>query len=80
MGLTLTDKQFKAVSGLNFLTYDDGTYEYFCFANAGTAPNKPFWKIMRITKADDTITWCDGNDNYDNLATDQSVVSGLDYS
>jgi hypothetical protein len=25
MGLTLTDKQFKAVSGLNFLTYDDGT-------------------------------------------------------
>jgi hypothetical protein len=37
MGLTLNDKKFKSLSGLNFKYYDDGsTYEYFCWADAGT--------------------------------------------
>ncbi len=81
MGLTLNDKVFKSVSGLSFITYDDtSTYEYFCFATAGSVLTKPHWKIFRLTKANNRVEWCDGNDNFDNVATSLAVVEALSYS
>ena len=80
MSLTLNDKKFKSVSGLKFKTYSNATHEFFCFANPGTGVSDAFWKVFRLTIADDTIEWADGNDNYDNVATDLSTVAGLSYS
>jgi hypothetical protein len=81
MGLTLNDKKFKSLSGLNFKYYDDGsTYEYFCWADAGTDIDDSFWAVCRLTKADSTIDWADGDDNYDNVATDLSTVAALTFT
>lgn len=61
--------------------YQDGTDIYVCEAPPGTALNAAAWQIQYINTASGVvIQWCDGNANFDNTATDLSVVAGHSYS
>ena len=66
--------------GQAHVEYSDATYEYFCFAAPGSAVASAVWRVFRLTSADTTITWADGDDLYNNLATSLAVVQGLSYS
>ena len=53
-----------------------GDLIYYAEASAGTAPSTAAWRSRRIDKsAGATTTWADGNDNFDNVATDLTALS-----
>jgi len=58
--------------------YQSSNILYMCKASIGSARNSAVWQIRKIDGMD--ITWADGNDNYDNLATDLPTVAGFPYS
>lgn len=61
--------------------YISGTTIYVCKAEMGSALTSDVWQIQRFeTPADIAGKWADGNDLYDNTATDLSVVAGHSYS
>ena len=68
------------VSGKAYIGYSDATYEYFCFAAPGTVLTTAEWKVFRLTISNDRIMWADGNDSYDNVATDAATVAALTYA
>lgn len=52
------------------LRYDEttsATYTYIGDATPGTATSAATWRIKRMTNADTTIIWADGNSNFDNV-------------
>lgn len=50
---------------------------YIAKSKPGTSQSDPYWQCMKINETSGAvITWADGNDNFDNLATD---LTGLDY-
>ena len=57
--------------------YEDGDILYICKAVISAARNDPVWQIKKFDGV--AITWADGNDHYDNLATDLVTVKTLDY-
>lgn len=62
------------------VVYEDGTDLYICKANMGSALGAAVWQIKCIDTADPiTTTWCDGDANYDNTATDLATVKGHSY-
>ena len=61
--------------------YESGTVLYVCTAAPGSILTNAVWRIMKVdTTTGVIITWCDGNSNYDNLATSLAVVAALSYS
>lgn len=61
-----------------FKITEDGTNTYVAYANPGTAQSSAAWKAFKMdTSSGLVITWADGNDNFDNIATD---LTALDYS
>ena len=63
------------------IVYEDGDDLYICKAPIGTALGSAAWQIKRVNTADPiTTTWCDGNANFDNTATDLETVRGHTYS
>lgn len=47
---------------------DDGaTYLYIGKAAIGSSTASAVWQVQRITQADTTIIWADGNSNFDNI-------------
>jgi hypothetical protein len=64
------------------VTYIDGKVIYQCLAAVGTLVSSALWKITKTdTTSSPYITeWADGNDLYDNVATDIATVRGLNYS
>jgi len=75
------EKAAEDPSNLSLMIYDDGTYQYFCEAIPGTLLTDSDWRIMRMKKdATSQITWCNGNTNFDNVATDGATVFALNYS
>lgn len=46
---------------------NDGTYTYIGEALPGAATSAPVWRIQRITNADNTVLWADGDANFDNV-------------
>ena len=61
--------------------YESGTVLYVCTAAPGSILTNAVWRIMKVdTTTGVIITWCDGNSNYDNLATDLATVAALSYS
>jgi len=57
---------------------EDGDITYIAFANPGTTESSANWKVMKIDATSGMrLTWCDGNQNFDNVATD---LTTLDYS
>lgn len=58
------------------LRYDEGaTYTYIGEAAAGTAEGSALWRVKRLTNADNTIVWADGNSNFDNIWTNRAGAS-----
>jgi len=58
-----------------FKTANAGGYTYLGFAVPGTATSGALWKVMRITDADDTILFADGNGEYDNVYDNRASLS-----
>lgn len=59
------------------IVYEDGTTLYVCKAAMGAAASDDVWQIKKIdTESGVVVTWCDGNEKYDNTATDLSTVAG----
>lgn len=54
---------------------DDGTYVYSGDAAPGTATSAASWRIQRLTKADSTLLWADGNANFDNVWDNYASLS-----
>lgn len=56
---------------------ESGSDTYVAIAPIGTAQATAGWQAKKITVsgADTTITWCDGNANFDNVATDLTALS-----
>ncbi len=58
------------------LRYDEGaTYTYIGNAVPGSADAAAVWQIKRLTNADNTIIWADGNSNFDNIWTNRAGLS-----
>jgi hypothetical protein len=55
----------------------DATYEYVAIAPIGTAEGDAEWMALRIhkTNQNNIVTLADGNENYDNSATDLTALS-----
>ena len=54
---------------------DTGTYTYIGFSIPGTAEATALWKIKRVTNADNTIVFADGNPFYDNVWTNRATYT-----
>lgn len=55
-----------------------GSYKYIAKAPAGSSQSDPVWQVMKIDKSDseDTIiSFADGNLNFDNIASDLTVLT-----
>lgn len=58
------------------LRYDEGaTYTYVGEAAAGSAEGSAVWRIKRLTNADNTIIWADGDSDFDNIWTARAGAS-----
>jgi hypothetical protein len=63
------------------VVYESGTNLYVCKAVIGAALGDASWQIKKVdTSSGAVITWCDGNANYDNTATNLAIVAGHSYS
>jgi len=55
---------------------EDGDYTYIAFANPGTAEATEAWKALKIDESTGfKLTWANGDQNYDNSATDLTSLS-----
>lgn len=56
---------------------ESGDYTYIAIAPIGTAQSEAKWQVKRIqVSGNDTIfTWADGDDSFDNIATDLTALS-----
>lgn len=54
-----------------------GSDTYEATAPAGTAQASALWRAKKVTVSGGTttVTWADGNANYDNVATDLTALS-----
>jgi len=68
-----------AVGSSNYATKvtEVGTTTYVGFAAVGTAEATSIWQARKvtITGSDTTVTWADGDDSFDNVATDLTALS-----
>jgi hypothetical protein len=60
------------------VVYEDGDILYVCKAVIGSVKTSPVWQIKKVDGMD--ITWCDGDDLFNNVATSLAVVELLSYS
>lgn len=56
---------------------EDGTDTYIGVAKVATAESTAGWKCLKISESgsDTLITWADGNEDYDNTASDLTAHS-----
>lgn len=55
---------------------DEGaTYTYIGYAVPGTATSSATWKVKRVTIADNTILYADGDPFYDNIYDNRASLS-----
>jgi hypothetical protein len=53
-----------------------GTTTYIAIASPGTRQAKSSWQCKKIDESSGTvITWADGNNRFDNVATDLTALS-----
>lgn len=75
-----TGQPFKFTDLINYAIKitTSGSYTYVACANPGTAQSSASWRVMRMDNSSGlVITWCDGDSEFDNVATD---LTALDYS
>ena len=70
-------EETQTVSGpFQTLRMNDGaTYLYIGKAVIGTATSAASWQVQRITQADTTIVWADGNASFDNIWDNYASLS-----
>lgn len=55
---------------------DEGaTYTYIGSAAPGSADGDAVWQIKRLTNADTTVLWADGDANFDNVWTNRGSLT-----
>lgn len=54
---------------------DTGTYTYIGEAAPGSATSAAVWRIQRITNADSTIEWADGDGDFNNVWDNRASLS-----
>lgn len=53
-----------------------GSITYVAEAAIGTVQSAASWRVKKVdTTSGTVVTWCDGNDNFDNVATDLTALS-----
>jgi parallel beta-helix repeat protein len=58
------------------LRYDEGaTYTYIGEANPGEVTSAASWRVKRLTNADNTIVWADGDSDFDNIWDNRASLS-----
>jgi hypothetical protein len=59
------------------ITKPDANTTYIAIAPIGTDQATAGWQVKKVLVAgnDTTITWCDGNANFDNVATDLTTLT-----
>jgi len=63
------------------VVYESGDVLYVCKAVMGSTLGDSVWQIKKVdTTIGVIVQWCDGNANYDNVATNLGVVAALSYS
>ena len=55
------------------------SYDYVCLAVPGTALTTSEWQVIRVD-SDGNITHADGNEYFDNVATNLATVQALSFS
>jgi len=65
--MSLSDSRLSEIqSGTNTTRIDDtGTYTYIGLAPPGSSESETVWLIKRITNADNTVLFANGNAEYD---------------
>lgn len=60
------------------IIYEDGAVLYICKAAIGAVASDPVWQVQKVdTTSGVIITWADGDDDFDNLATDLNTVKTI---
>ncbi len=54
---------------------EGGTYTYIGHALPGAATSAASWRVKRLTNADATVLWADGNGNFDNIWDNRASLS-----
>jgi hypothetical protein len=57
-----------------------GSVTYIGIAVPGSTQSDPVWQVKKVdeTNPDEVVvTWCDGNSNFDNVATDLTALTYL---
>lgn len=55
---------------------DEGaTYTYIGHAAPGSATSSAVWRVKRLTNADATVVWADGNGSFDNIWDNRASLS-----
>lgn len=55
---------------------ESGSITYIAKAIVGTSESDPFWQCKKIDETTGTvITWADGDDKFDNIATDLTALT-----
>lgn len=63
------------------IVYEDGADIYICRAEVCSSPSVAVWQIKKLDTTSGVVpTWCDGNAQYDNTATDLNTVKNHSYS
>jgi hypothetical protein len=82
-GMLWWDTDDPGAGGMNeaLVMYKDGAISYVCKAAIGSERTAPVWQIGRIDSnaLELGITWADGDEEYDNLATSLAVVKLLNF-
>lgn len=53
-----------------------GLISYLAFAAPGSSQSDPVWQCVKFDETSGSITtWADGNDNFDNVATDLTTLT-----
>ena len=63
------------VQNLSVRTNDGATYLYVGKAATGSSTASAVWQVQRITKADTTVVWADGDASFDNVWNDYATLS-----
>jgi len=63
------------LSGALALKFDEGaTYTYIGEALPGSLVGDAVWRVKRLTNADTTILWADGDSSFDNVWNDRASL------
>ena len=67
----------KTSSQMNIKITEIGDFTYIAKAPIGTAQATAGWQVFRIEESggDTVFLWCDANNDFDNVATDLTVLS-----